>query len=78
MGESSRQYINDICSKYKQIWTIENYKHPYMNEQKCFDRLKSDYEKHGKIIVAFDFDNTIFDYINIYRFLNYIFYIHIQ
>lgn len=62
--ESLKQYINDICPKYKPIWTKENYKHPYMDEQRCFDRLKSDYEKHGKIIVAFDFDNTVFDYHN--------------
>jgi predicted HAD superfamily phosphohydrolase YqeG len=26
------------------------------------DRLYADYKKHGKLIIAFDFDNTVFDY----------------
>lgn len=34
---------------------------PYLNEHNCFIRLWEDYVKHGKLVVAVDFDNTIFD-----------------
>lgn len=38
--------------------------HPF-DKAKCFSRLISEYQKYdGKLIVAFDFDNTIFDYHN--------------
>ena len=30
----------------------------------CARRLLEEYKKYGKLIVAFDFDNTIFDYYN--------------
>ena len=33
----------------------------YLNEENAFLRLTEEYEKH-KLIVAFDFDNTVFDY----------------
>ena len=32
--------------------------------QELRDRLKHEIEKYGKIFIAFDFDNTIFDYHN--------------
>lgn len=34
----------------------------YRSDSVCVERLLSDYKKHGKIIVAYDFDNTVFDY----------------
>ena len=34
-------------------------KHPF-NQQACLERLKNEYDKYGKLIVAFDFDNTIY------------------
>lgn len=33
----------------------------YTNLRKCVDRLKSDYAKHGNLLIAFDFDSTLFD-----------------
>ena len=36
------------------------FKHPF-NEERCLQRLIHEYEKHPELIVAFDFDNTIFD-----------------
>lgn len=38
-------------------------KHPF-NQRACLDRLKEEYDKYGKLIVAFDFDNTIYDFHN--------------
>lgn len=35
---------------------------PYMNNDMCIDRLVDNWKQHGKIIIAFDFDNTIYDY----------------
>lgn len=38
-------------------------RHPF-NQQSCLDRLKGEYDKYGRLIVAFDFDNTIHDFHN--------------
>ena len=37
--------------------------HPF-NKENCKKRLLEEYHKYGKLIVAFDFDNTIYDYHN--------------
>ena len=37
----------------------ENFEDTYFNRQKCVERLKSDYDECGNIIVAFDFDDTV-------------------
>lgn len=39
------------------------FNHPY-SVDRCIKRLINDYEKHKNLIVAFDFDNTIYDYHN--------------
>jgi hypothetical protein len=33
----------------------------FTNQDKVLDRLKKEWDTHGKLIVAFDFDNTIYD-----------------
>ena len=35
---------------------------PYLNDTIAYDRLYDEYKKYGKIIVATDFDDTIFDF----------------
>lgn len=35
--------------------------HPFIDEERCFSRLKDEYDRHKKLVVGFDFDNTIFD-----------------
>lgn len=35
---------------------------PYTYTNHAVSRLKREYEQHGKIIVAFDFDGTVFDF----------------
>lgn len=42
---------------------MSNFNHPFSYEA-CCKRLLLEYQKYGKLIVAFDFDNTIFDYHN--------------
>ncbi len=39
------------------------FNHPF-NKEACKKRLLEEYKKYGKLIVAFDYDNTIFDYHN--------------
>jgi len=34
----------------------------YLDLNESVKRLVSDYKKHGNLFVAFDFDNTVFDY----------------
>ena len=42
---------------------MESFNHPFGKEA-CKRRLLEEYKKYGRLIVAFDFDNTIFDYHN--------------
>lgn len=35
---------------------------PYLNDDLCVNRLVENWKSHNGIIIAFDFDNTIFDY----------------
>lgn len=37
-------------------------KHPYLYDSVCVGRLLDDYEKHGTLYVAYDFDNTVYDF----------------
>lgn len=39
-------------------------KDPYFDTQRCIDRLMGWYEKHDNLIIAFDFDDTIYDFHN--------------
>lgn len=34
----------------------------YLDDQQCIDRLLNEWEKHGSLIVALDYDNTVFDF----------------
>lgn len=36
----------------------------YMNYENCLERLKREFIQHGRLVVAFDFDNTVFDFHN--------------
>ena len=38
-----------------------NFKHPYFNEG-AIEKLYADYCKYGTLYIAFDFDNTIWDF----------------
>lgn len=35
---------------------------PFLDENLCYERLKENYNKYGSLLVAADFDETIFDY----------------
>lgn len=35
---------------------------PYLDCVNCMVRLKKEWDEHGSLFVAFDFDNTVFDY----------------
>lgn len=35
---------------------------PYISNYKVVSRLLNEYKRHGNLVVAFDFDNTIHDY----------------
>lgn len=41
---------------------VKNMNDPYLITQNSIDRLYNEYKKYGKIIVAVDFDDTVFDY----------------
>jgi len=44
---------------------------PYLNDLNCVKRLINEWVKHKSLIVAYDYDNTVFDYHNIgYEFNN--------
>lgn len=37
-------------------------KDPFLNTDNCVSRLVSEWESYGQLIVAFDYDNTVYDY----------------
>jgi hypothetical protein len=37
-------------------------KNPYLNQANVVKRLISEWDTHGKLIIDYDFDNTVFDY----------------
>ena len=39
-------------------------RHPYVNHSVCVERLRDWYTRSGSLIVAFDFDNTVYDFHN--------------
>lgn len=34
----------------------------YLSEENCYQRLKSEFQKYGKLIFCVDFDDTIYDF----------------
>lgn len=42
----------------------------YLSEDNCYDRLKCELERYGKLIFCVDFDDTIFDFHNVGRKYN--------
>lgn len=34
----------------------------FLSDRKAIDRLKKEYNEHGSLLIAYDYDNTIFDY----------------
>jgi hydroxymethylpyrimidine pyrophosphatase-like HAD family hydrolase len=36
--------------------------HLFLNPESAYNRLLAEYTKYGSIVVAFDFDNTVYDY----------------
>lgn len=36
----------------------------FLSEENCINRLIEDYVKHGSLAIAYDYDNTVFDYHN--------------
>lgn len=36
----------------------------YLSDKECIDRLLNEWEKYGMLIIAYDFDFTVFDYGN--------------
>lgn len=38
--------------------------HPYMDKTVVVDRLVREWRQHGKLVIAYDYDNTVFDYHN--------------
>ena len=37
-------------------------RHPYLSDNTCTIRLVEEYKKHGSLVIAYDFDNTVYDY----------------
>ena len=35
---------------------------PFLNQKVVLDRLIQQHDEHGKLIIAFDFDSTVYDY----------------
>lgn len=40
---------------------MKNLLDPYMDVERFYSRIRDEYRKYGKLIIAFDFDDTVFD-----------------
>lgn len=61
LSEEMKQKDRDFV--YGLIPIIENHTSDrYLNQYECVKRLVIDYKKHNNLFIAFDFDNTVFDY----------------
>ena len=38
--------------------------HPYLSDSACIYRLVDEYKKYNSLVIAYDFDNCVFDYHN--------------
>jgi predicted HAD superfamily phosphohydrolase YqeG len=36
--------------------------HPYLSDEACVERLMREYQTHGSICIAYDFDDTVYDF----------------
>lgn len=36
--------------------------HPYLSDAACIYRLVDEYKKYGSLVIAYDFDNCVYDY----------------
>jgi hypothetical protein len=36
--------------------------HPYLSDTACIYRLVDEYKQHGSLVIAYDFDNCVYDY----------------
>ena len=36
--------------------------HPYLSDTACVYRLVDEYKKYGSLVIAYDFDNCVYDY----------------
>jgi predicted HAD superfamily phosphohydrolase YqeG len=39
-------------------------RHPYLSHEACVARLRDWYTRNGSLIIAYDFDNTVYDFHN--------------
>lgn len=53
--------FNGGSATEKQWQDYFNLNDPFLDEDFCFERLWNDYQKHKNIVVAVDWDNTLFD-----------------
>ena len=62
------QSLTDTINFLKKWWNNKSktkyMRDHYMNHENVVDRLVTEYKLHGDLIVAYDFDNTVFDYHN--------------
>lgn len=50
--------INEKDSGYEEILPSD----PFLDRERCISRLIEEYNRYGQLIVAYDYDNTVFDY----------------
>lgn len=37
-------------------------RHPFLSDSACIHRLVDEYKKYGQLVIAYDFDNCVYDY----------------
>lgn len=60
--DGDKEFLDDIITSLENIIS-KKFTDPFLEDIVCANRLIKEWNEHGKIIVAFDFDGTVFDYL---------------
>lgn len=48
-----------MCTTLFNVFKLND---PYLDYNKTYDRLKGEYNNYGSLVIAFDFDDTVYDF----------------
>ena len=52
----------DQLRLYRESKTDTQISDPFIDKKRCVDRLLREFREHGHLIIAYDYDNTVYDY----------------
>lgn len=60
--KNGRRCLNFLVSINKGNMNNNTQIDPFLVDETCVQRILKEWKEHGKLIIAYDYDNTVFDY----------------